>query len=181
MGQRLDIDGEEAGKKNIHKGSYGVATQKSCQLQFGSYCLWSQEHKEVMKYSLVKRMKDQVFVARAYHPIFVKLKDENSTVYIDTIVGKKELSYRVEKNGDLVNASTGQKSDILIEIPAKVRSDAAQSVKKMKIAAGEDEDEVVDEENMSLLLVGFYFGCTLVTENECSDSGIEWDYMIPLF
>ncbi|ONK60719.1 uncharacterized protein A4U43_C08F21840 [Asparagus officinalis] len=114
--------------------------------------------------------------------------DDNGNIYIaDTSnmairkISDTELSYRVEKNGGLVNASTGQKSDILIEIPAKVRSDAAQSVKKMKIAAGEDEDEVVDEENMSLLLVGFYFGCTLVTENECSDSGIEWDYMIPLF
>ncbi|XP_020265267.1 LOW QUALITY PROTEIN: chaperone protein ClpB1-like [Asparagus officinalis] len=72
--------------------------------------------------------------------------DENSTVYIDAMVGKKELSYRVEKNGGLVNAATGQKSDILIEIPAGVRSDAAQSVKKMKIAADEDEDEVMDEE-----------------------------------
>ena len=69
--------------------------------------------------------------------------DENSTVYIDAAPNKKELSYRVEKNGGMVNAATGQKSDILIEIPNGVtRSDAAQAVKKMKIQADEDDEEM---------------------------------------
>ncbi|XP_073115141.1 LOW QUALITY PROTEIN: chaperone protein ClpB1 [Elaeis guineensis] len=72
--------------------------------------------------------------------------DENSTVYIDAAVGKKELTYRVEKNGGLVNAATGQKSDILIEIPhGVVRSDAAQAVKKMKIMADEEDVDMGDE------------------------------------
>ncbi|KAJ0819674.1 putative ClpA/B family, P-loop containing nucleoside triphosphate hydrolase [Helianthus annuus] len=43
--------------------------------------------------------------------------DENSTVYIDAGMDGEELSYRVERNGGLVNAATGQKSDILIEVP----------------------------------------------------------------
>lgn len=59
--------------------------------------------------------------------------DENSTVYIDAAYNKKELVYRVERNGGLVNASTGQKADILIQIPNGLnRADAAQ--------AEEDED-----------------------------------------
>ncbi|MBA0735468.1 hypothetical protein Gogos_019313 [Gossypium gossypioides] len=41
--------------------------------------------------------------------------DENSTVYIDAPNGS-ELVYRVEKNGGLVNAETGQKADALIRI-----------------------------------------------------------------
>ncbi|XP_010276256.1 PREDICTED: chaperone protein ClpB1 [Nelumbo nucifera] len=57
--------------------------------------------------------------------------DENSTVYIDAGPGGKELIYRVERNGGLVNATTGQKSDILIQIPNEIRNDAAQAVKKM--------------------------------------------------
>ncbi|KAH0463974.1 hypothetical protein IEQ34_006760 [Dendrobium chrysotoxum] len=71
--------------------------------------------------------------------------DENSTVYIDVVPGKKELSYRVEKNGGMVNASTGQKSDILIQIPdtVTVSDNAAQVVKRMKIVA-DDEDEDMD-------------------------------------
>jgi len=72
--------------------------------------------------------------------------DENSTVYIDALPGKKELSYRVEKNGGLVNLASGKKSDILIEIPNGTRSDAAQAVKKMKIEAEEMDEEEMDEE-----------------------------------
>ncbi|KAL8230733.1 hypothetical protein R6Q57_000511 [Mikania cordata] len=71
--------------------------------------------------------------------------DENSTVYIDTGMNGEELSYRVEKNGGLVNATTGQKSDILIQVPnanGGVRSDAAQAVKRMKIQEVDDDDEM---------------------------------------
>ncbi|KAG9447598.1 hypothetical protein H6P81_013726 [Aristolochia fimbriata] len=69
--------------------------------------------------------------------------DENSTVYIDAAPGMEELTYRVEKNGGMVNPATGRKSDILIEIPNGPRADAAaQVVKKMKIEADEDEDEM---------------------------------------
>ncbi|XWS37283.1 hypothetical protein CRYUN_Cryun19dG0029900 [Craigia yunnanensis] len=38
--------------------------------------------------------------------------DENSTVYIDAAPNGSDLVYRVEKNGGLVNAATGQKSGI---------------------------------------------------------------------
>uniref|UniRef100_A0A5B7B2G0 Chaperone protein ClpB1 n=1 Tax=Davidia involucrata TaxID=16924 RepID=A0A5B7B2G0_DAVIN len=67
--------------------------------------------------------------------------DENSTVFIDALRGK-ELTYRVEKNGGLVNAATGQKSDILIQLPSAPRSDAAQAVKRMKIEEIDDGDEM---------------------------------------
>ncbi|XP_020260528.1 probable galacturonosyltransferase 7 isoform X1 [Asparagus officinalis] len=78
-------DGRKAGK-NTPKGSNGDATQKSCLLEFGSYCLWSKEHKEVMKDSVVKRLKDQVFVARAYYPTIAKLK------------GQEKLSREMKQN-----------------------------------------------------------------------------------
>ncbi|KAL9314276.1 hypothetical protein ACSQ67_019728 [Phaseolus vulgaris] len=69
--------------------------------------------------------------------------DENSTVYIDAGPEGSELIYRVENNGGMVNAVTGQKSDILIQIPngSLPRSDAAQALKKLKIEQmDEDED-----------------------------------------
>lgn len=44
-----------------------------CQMKFGSYCLWRQEQKEKMEDSVVKRMKDLLFVARAYYPSIAKL------------------------------------------------------------------------------------------------------------
>ena len=72
--------------------------------------------------------------------------DENSTVYIDAGPNGGELVYRVEKNGGLVNAVTGQKSDVLIQLPNGIRlnDDAHQAVKKMKIEEI-DEDEDMDE------------------------------------
>ncbi|XP_072985913.1 probable galacturonosyltransferase 7 isoform X2 [Typha latifolia] len=66
-------NGQKNNKKRTAKGFNGDDTEKYCQLEFGSYCLWSIEHKEVMKDSIVKRLKDQVFVARAYYPSIAKL------------------------------------------------------------------------------------------------------------
>ncbi|KAI8543220.1 hypothetical protein RHMOL_Rhmol08G0200300 [Rhododendron molle] len=72
--------------------------------------------------------------------------DENSTVYIDAAYNKKELKYRVEKNRGLVNAATGQKLDVLIQIPNVPRStEAAQAVKKMKIEEIDDDDDEMNE------------------------------------
>jgi ATP-dependent Clp protease ATP-binding subunit ClpB len=73
--------------------------------------------------------------------------DENSTVYIDAGPDGQDLVYRVEKNGGLVNATTGQKTDVLIQIPEAPRDDAAQKVKKMKIQEivdNDDDDEMIE-------------------------------------
>jgi alpha-1,4-galacturonosyltransferase len=55
-----------------------VEKAKACQLEFGSYCLWSIEHKEVMIDTIVKRLKDQLFVARSYYPSIAKLKGKET-------------------------------------------------------------------------------------------------------
>nr|GLL18490.1 chaperone protein ClpB1 [Ipomoea trifida] len=68
--------------------------------------------------------------------------DENSTVYIDA-GADGELRYEVEYGG-LVNAATGQKADILIDIPSGPRSDAAQAVKKLKIEEIDDDIDMED-------------------------------------
>ncbi|CAN6581714.1 unnamed protein product [Malus baccata var. baccata] len=50
---------------------------KSCELKFGSYCLWHEQHREDMKDTMVKRLKDQLFVARAYFPSIGKLPSQD--------------------------------------------------------------------------------------------------------
>ena len=73
--------------------------------------------------------------------------DKNSTVYIDAGSGGSDLVYRVEKNGGIVNATTGQKSDVLIHIAnGPKKNDAAQAVKKMSIEEIEDDDEEMVED-----------------------------------
>ncbi|XP_037472938.1 chaperone protein ClpB1 [Triticum dicoccoides] len=69
--------------------------------------------------------------------------DENCTVYIDA-ANKDELAYRVDRSGGLVNAETGQRSDILIQVPNGALGggggEAAKAVKKMRVMEDGDED-----------------------------------------
>lgn len=52
-----------------------------CQIEFGSYCIWSTEHEEVMNDSMVKKLKDQLFVARAYYPSITKLQGQEQLAH----------------------------------------------------------------------------------------------------
>ncbi|XP_072151679.1 probable galacturonosyltransferase 7 isoform X2 [Setaria viridis] len=60
---------ENHGQETVHEGN-----PKSCEHEYGSYCLWSTEHREVMKDAIVKRLKDQLFIARAHYPSIAKIK-----------------------------------------------------------------------------------------------------------
>ena len=85
LSQLLQITGTYL-KDSFEHGLPGDENGKSCQLEFGSYCLWSVEHEEVMKDFIVKRLKDQLFVARAYYPSIVKLD------------GMEKLSHEMKQN-----------------------------------------------------------------------------------
>lgn len=65
---KVGVTGEVATNMKVVDDS-----EKSCELKFGSYCLWRQEHKEKMDDSMVKKMKDQLYVARAYYPSIAKI------------------------------------------------------------------------------------------------------------
>lgn len=58
-------------------GRGGVDENENCELKFGSYCLWRREHREEMKDTMVKTLKDQLFVARAYYPSIAKLPSQD--------------------------------------------------------------------------------------------------------
>lgn len=65
-----------------HKGVQGTIvsadeTWRTCEVKYGSYCLWREENKEPMKDAKVKQMKDQLFVARAYYPSIAKMPSQN--------------------------------------------------------------------------------------------------------
>ncbi|CAM0954531.1 unnamed protein product [Alopecurus aequalis] len=75
--------------------------------------------------------------------------DENSTVYIDAAAPPKkdELAYKVDRSGGLVNAETGQRSDILIQVPnGAVSGEAAKTVKKMRIMEEDRDEDGMDED-----------------------------------
>lgn len=50
-----------------------IENEQLCELKHRNYCLWRIELKEKMKDFVVKRMKDQLYVARPYYPSIAKL------------------------------------------------------------------------------------------------------------
>uniref|UniRef100_A0A7C9ELD5 Clp R domain-containing protein n=1 Tax=Opuntia streptacantha TaxID=393608 RepID=A0A7C9ELD5_OPUST len=68
--------------------------------------------------------------------------DENSTVYIDA--GMDGLAYRVEKNGGMVDATTGRKAEVLIQVPNGPKSDVTQAAKKIRIEEIDDDEEMAE-------------------------------------
>lgn len=65
-------------KEKENKRGTADESGKSCELRFGAYCLWREQHREVVKHSLVKKLKDRLFVARAYFPSIAKIRAQDS-------------------------------------------------------------------------------------------------------
>jgi alpha-1,4-galacturonosyltransferase len=71
---------------------------KGCQLEFGTYCLWSTKHKEVMKDAIVKKLKDQLFVARSYYPSIAKLQGQEALT--------QEIKQNIQDHERILSTST---------------------------------------------------------------------------
>ncbi|KAI9074279.1 hypothetical protein K1719_043764 [Acacia pycnantha] len=71
---------------------------KSCELTFGSYCLWRQEHREDMNDDMIKKLKDQLFVARAYYPSIAKLPAQDKL--------SRELKQNIQELERVLSEST---------------------------------------------------------------------------
>ncbi|XP_031103315.1 probable galacturonosyltransferase 7 isoform X1 [Ipomoea triloba] len=50
---------------------------KLCELKYGSYCLWRQQNREKVNDFIVRKMKDLLYVARAYYPSIAKLPTQD--------------------------------------------------------------------------------------------------------
>ncbi|CAM8952469.1 unnamed protein product [Rhodiola kirilowii] len=70
-----DVNNTPTGEVQATNTKKGVTeeSEKSCEVKYGSYCLWRREHREEMKDAMVKKLKDKLFVARAYYPSVAKL------------------------------------------------------------------------------------------------------------
>ncbi|XP_057517141.1 chaperone protein ClpB1 [Amaranthus tricolor] len=91
----------------------------------------------------IRRWLEKKVVTELSKMLIGEVIDENSTVYIDA--GMDGLAYRVEKNGGMVNAATGQRAEVLIQVPNGTRSDATQAAKKIRIEEiDDDDDEMMD-------------------------------------
>ncbi|KAH9309080.1 hypothetical protein KI387_036991, partial [Taxus chinensis] len=71
-----DRKSEKPGQSNLKTNASGNGLSddmdKVCEAALGSYCKWSSVHREEMGDSLVKVLKNQLFLARAYYPSIIK-------------------------------------------------------------------------------------------------------------
>ncbi|EPS61350.1 hypothetical protein M569_13447 [Genlisea aurea] len=68
-----ESSGLQAQRVVNQNAALGDEGEMLCEISFGSYCLWRREQREEMGDSVVKKMKDLLFVARAYYPSIAKL------------------------------------------------------------------------------------------------------------
>ncbi|KAJ1292457.1 hypothetical protein BS78_02G392700 [Paspalum vaginatum] len=134
-GPTRDRDTREISKatKGQQKGAKAdeMETAKACQLEFGSYCLWSVEHKEVMKDSRVKRLKDQLFVARSYYPSVAKLEGQETLT--------QEMKQNIQDHERVLSVST---------VDADLPSFISKRMEQMERTIGRAKSCTVDCKNV---------------------------------
>ncbi|KAF1883818.1 hypothetical protein Lal_00038310, partial [Lupinus albus] len=118
---------------------------KSCELTFGSYCLWQQEHKEDMKDFMIKKLKDQLFVARSYYPSIAKLPSQDKL--------SRQLKQNIQELEHVLSESTtdadlppliekkSQKMEVAIARAKSVPLDCNNVDKKLRQIFDLTEDE----------------------------------------
>ncbi|XP_042945545.1 probable galacturonosyltransferase 7 isoform X7 [Carya illinoinensis] len=90
---------------------------KLCEFKFGSYCHWRQEHREEMKDSMVKKLKDQLFVARAFYPSIAKLPRQDKL--------SRELKLNIQELERVLSESTTD-----VDLPPQI----AKKLQRMEAA-----------------------------------------------
>ncbi|KAG0473591.1 hypothetical protein HPP92_014928 [Vanilla planifolia] len=118
---------KQQGGIGIPDGSNLYGSHKSCQLEFGSYCLWSMEHKEAMEDGTVKKLKDQLFVARAYYPSIAKLQGQENL--------SREMKQNIQEHERMLSEAISDAD--LPPIVAKVIQKMDQTIAKAKGCAVE--------------------------------------------
>ncbi|KAJ3682941.1 hypothetical protein LUZ60_013168 [Juncus effusus] len=83
--------------KKRNKVLFSEETEKACQIEFGSYCLWSIERREEMKDAIIKKLKDQLFVSRAFYPSIAKIKGQEGLT--------KELKQNIQDHERVLSES----------------------------------------------------------------------------
>ncbi|GAB4851947.1 hypothetical protein Ancab_016137 [Ancistrocladus abbreviatus] len=120
-------------------------SELSCELRFGSYCLWRREYKEDMKDSMVKILKDRLFHARAYYPSIAKLSahDRLSHEIRQNIQDFERVLSEATSDGDLPPGIEKklQKMETTIARAKSIRVDCGNVDKKFRQLVDLTEDE----------------------------------------
>ncbi|RRT69723.1 hypothetical protein B296_00037077 [Ensete ventricosum] len=170
------------GKHDHSIGSNVGETERSCELEFGSYCLWSKEHREVMRDSVVKRLKDQLFVARAYYPSIAKLQGQENLT--------RELKLNIQDHERILSEAVSdpdlpphieRKIHKMDQVVAKAKSrsvDCNNVDRKLRQILDLTEDEAHFHMKQSAYL--YQLGVQTMSKNETLvRQGLGHDYRVP--
>ncbi|XVE84286.1 hypothetical protein DITRI_Ditri17bG0000700 [Diplodiscus trichospermus] len=97
-----------------------------CELKYGSYCIWREENREEMKDSTVKKLKDQLFVARAYFPSIAKIPAQNKL--------SLDLKQNIQELEHVLSESTTD-ADLPPQIEKKFRRTEAAIVRAKSVSS----------------------------------------------
>ncbi|KAG8647869.1 probable galacturonosyltransferase 7 isoform X2 [Manihot esculenta] len=124
---------DKAGATKVSEStkSAGEESDKLCELRFGSYCKWHREYREDMKDSMVKKLKDRLFVARAYFPSIAKMPSQNKL--------SQELKQNIQDFERILSESTTD-ADLPSQIELKLQ--------KMEVAIAKSKTFRVEFHNV---------------------------------
>ncbi|URE08014.1 Glycosyl transferase family 8 [Musa troglodytarum] len=141
----LSARNNDSSTKNKFSSLPGDESGRPCQPKFGSYCLWSIENREAVKDSYVKRLKDQLFIARAYYPIIAKLHgQEKLTREIKQNIQDHEHMLMVAILDTDLPSVVGKKIDRMDQTIARAKTcttDCNYPEKKLRQILDSTEDE----------------------------------------
>ncbi|CAL9044054.1 probable galacturonosyltransferase 7 [Musa acuminata AAA Group] len=141
----LSARNNDSSTENKFGSLLGYESGRPCQPKFGTYCLWSIENREAMKDSYVKRLKDQLFIARAYYPIIAKLHgQEKLTREIKQNIQDHEHMLMVAILDTDLPPAVGKKIDRMDQTIARAKTcttDCNYPEKKLRQILDSTEDE----------------------------------------
>lgn len=129
-----------------HREGFIDETESLCDMKLGSYCLWRQHHTEKMEDNLVKRMKDQLFVARAYYPSIAKLPahDKLSQEMKQNIQDFERVLGDITTDADLpqqIDDKIGRMEAVITKAKSIIPKDSNNVEKKLRQLVDVTEDE----------------------------------------
>ncbi|KAF3779582.1 putative galacturonosyltransferase 7 [Nymphaea thermarum] len=122
-----ELKDNDEGETDLQKPADNDETDKSCEDAFGSYCLWRKKHKKVMEDSMVKKLKDRLFMARSYYPSIAKKNQTHEKL-------TRELKQNIQEFERVLSDATTD---------ADLQGSIGQKLQNMEVAIAKAEAEHV--------------------------------------
>ncbi|XP_057838765.2 probable galacturonosyltransferase 7 isoform X1 [Cryptomeria japonica] len=141
-------------KTNSNGNGFSDDSDKACEVALGSYCKWSTEHREEMGDSLVKVLKNQLFLARAYYPSISKHHNREKIQHElrQHIQSIEHMLSEATADADLPEGAQKKKKTMEVVLARNYPLDCNNVVKKLGQILDLTEDEAHFHRKQSVFL-----------------------------